>query len=206
MSGTAVGGASGGHIGGGPNDGTFGVMANGAPISTSLADDPEQRPTNINVMTGGAPPDASGMEDSPRGAAGYTTPVQSRGKDWALGKRSARAVPIRRAIHVVVRKDQLAIVADNAAASATAGGTVVAINGDTVEAVDQFVTQVRKHVDGWGIAGDGLYWRPVLLITVAPEGQRRADDLARLLKNSGFELRSNATAQNAKQDETHETR
>ena len=54
--------------------------------------------------------------------------------------------------------------------------------------MQEFVKAVEAQVDGWGIAGDNLYWRPVLEIQVGPDGQRRADDMARLLKNSDLEV------------------
>jgi hypothetical protein len=106
-------------------------------------------------------------------------------------------VPIRRTIRVVVRENQVSILPD---------GKVVPLKGDTVQSVDEFVKQVRDQIDGWGIAGNGLYWRPVISLSVAPDGQRRAADLARLLKNSGLELRTEDTAYNASGGAAHETR
>ena len=87
-----------------------------------------------------------------------------------------------------------------------AAGKVVPMHGDTVQSLDEFVKQVRDQIDGWGIAGNGLYWRPVIILNVGPDGQRRANDLARLLKNSGLELRTDETASNAPQGKSHETR
>jgi hypothetical protein len=180
--------------------------AAGAAGGVPMSNDPDQQPQpgNISVMAGSPPPDAvSGAPGGPahgRQPAGRGELAQSKGKDWALGKKPPRAVPIRRTIHVVVRADQMAILPENANPTiSTAGGTAIPMQGDTVEAVEPFVTHVRKCVDGWGIAGDGLYWRPVLVLVVAPDGKRRADDLARLLKNSGLELQSSDTAQSNKQ-------
>jgi hypothetical protein len=174
-----------------------------------MSNDPDAQPQpgNISVMRGSPPPDAAsgGTAEGPSGAhaPGRGSLAQSKGKDWALGKKPPRAVPIRRTIHVVVRHDQIAILPDNASpTSNAASGTVIPMPGDTVEAVEQFVTHVHKCVDGWGIAGDGLYWRPVLVLTVAPDGQRRAEDLARLLKNSGLEIRSGVTAQSSQKGQT----
>ena len=80
------------------------------------------------------------------------------------------------------------------------------MRGDTVESVDTCVKEVRDHIDGWGIAGNNLYWRPVVVLSVGPDGQQRASDLARLLKNSGLELRSDETAKHLPQGGAHETR
>ena len=80
------------------------------------------------------------------------------------------------------------------------------LRGDTVESLDDFVKQVRDQIDGWGIAGNGLYWRPVVVLNVMPDGRRRASDLARLLKNSGLDLRTDETASNVTPGAAHETR
>ena len=93
-----------------------------------------------------------------------------------------------------------------ASGPATASGKVIPLRGDTVESVDEFVKQVRDHIDGWGIAGTNLYWRPVVVLNVAPDGQQRASDLTRLLKNSGLEIRADETAKNSPQGSAHETR
>ena len=79
-------------------------------------------------------------------------------------------MPVRRTIRVVVREDQLAILPDDAGRTdgSAPAGKVVPMKGDTVESLDEFVKQVREHIDGWGMAGDGLYWRPVLVLNVGP--------------------------------------
>ena len=38
----------------------------------------------------------------------------------------------------------------------------------------------------WGIAGRGMYWRPVLLIEVTPDAEFRYAELKALLDNSGL--------------------
>ncbi len=38
----------------------------------------------------------------------------------------------------------------------TPSSKVVALKGDTIEAIDDFVVQVRNEINGWGIAGEGL--------------------------------------------------
>jgi hypothetical protein len=130
--------------------------------------------------------------------------AENRGKDWALKQKPPRSIPVRRTIHVTVVKDQLAILPDSG--PATAVEKVIPMRGDTVESVDEFVKQVRDHIDGWGIAGTNLYWRPVVVLNVSPDGQQRATDLNRLLKNSGLEIRADETAKNLPQGGAHETR
>ena len=40
----------------------------------------------------------------------------------------------------------------------------------------------------WGIAGRGLYWKPILKLYVHPGGELRAKDLEALLDRSGLEV------------------
>ena len=132
--------------------------------------------------------------------------LASRGKDWALREKPASAVPVRRTIRVVVRNDQLAIMSNSASPAGVTAGKVVPMRGDTVESIDEFVKQVHDQIDGWGIAGNGLYWRPVVRLQVEAGGQQRADDLARLLINSGLEIRTDQVANHSTQGTAHETR
>jgi hypothetical protein len=167
-------------------------------------------PTNVSVMMGSPPPDSSQppqLEGRDPRDKQQVIPPEQRGKDWALHKKGPRSVPVRRTIRVVVRQDQLLIRSDDSA-KAPAGGpeTIVKFHGDTIESVDEFVKQVQREIDGWGIAGNGLYWRPVLILTVTPDGAGRANDLSRLLKNSGLELKSESAARNASSEGPHETR
>jgi hypothetical protein len=72
----------------------------------------------------------------------------------------------------------------------------VRLAGATAAALDEFVTALQDTMRDWGMAGQGLYWRPVLVLNVGPDGEQRADDLTRMLQNSGLELRrASATAQ-----------
>jgi hypothetical protein len=114
---------------------------------------------------------------------------------------------VRRAIHVVVRANQLAILPDGAPVQTNAiSGRVVPMEGDTVLAIDDFVEEVKAEIDGWGIAGENLYWRPVVHLTIGPDGHQRAADLQRLLKNSGLELKAEQIATQTPTGVNHGTR
>jgi hypothetical protein len=123
-------------------------------------------------------------------------PATSHGANWAIQEKVPADVPIRRTIHVVVRSDRVAILPEPvASARAASGGKEVMLDDTTSANFDPLVSALREHIREWGTAGQGLYWRPVILLTVGPDGNRRADDLARLLKTSGFELRIASAAQ-----------
>jgi hypothetical protein len=206
----AQGGAGGGVAGGGGSTiGSAGTSV-AAMSDPNATPDASGNPQAVSVMMGSPPSDTSPNStfdaNEPRDQ-NRSLPPEQRGNDWALRQKPQRAVPIRRTIRVVVRENQLAILPNSPLnGQGAAAGKVVPMRGDTVLAVDDFVEQVRDQIDAWGIAGNGLYWRPVIVLTVGPDGQRRAADLARLLRNSGLEIRTDETANNAPQGNTHETR
>jgi hypothetical protein len=56
----------------------------------------------------------------------------------------------------------------------------------TVKAIDPLVTGIWEQMDAWGMAGKGMYWRPLLSIYIAPGAEQRFQDLDRLLQGSGL--------------------
>jgi hypothetical protein len=86
-------------------------------------------------------------------------------------------------------------------------GKEVPLPGPTRASLDDFVKALQDTMRDWGIAGQGLYWRPVLVLNVGPDGQQRAEELTRLLHNSGIELRrASATAQHDEGGDSRATR
>ena len=119
-----------------------------------------------------------------------------RGKDWAIRDRTPGSVSIRRTIRVAVRGDSLAVLPEQGVNEVAAAGREVPLVGPTALARDEFATAIESHIQEWGMAGQGLHWRPVIEMVVGPDGQHRADDLVRLLKGSGIEVKQDAVAQN----------
>ena len=98
-------------------------------------------------------------------------------------------MPIRRPVQVVVRQDRLVILPEKRVAQSPAGhARTVRLATRTSEAIDEFVSSLWEHMDEWGIAGVGMYWRPVLVLNVHRDGRARASDLKTLLENSGLEV------------------
>lgn len=150
---------------------------------------------------------AGSAAKSRRGESARAPLAASRGEDWALRRKNTQEVPIRRTIRVEVRGDQLAVLPDpSQAAARRPQPKAIQLKRDTVESIDEFVAAVQDRIDGWGTAGDGMYWRPVLQLHVTPDGERRADDLSRLLKNSGFELQPTDIANQPPQGKSRATR
>ncbi len=160
---------------------------------------------NASMMFGSPPPGAShNVHDDEKNRHSL---ADTRGRDWALKQKPQRTTPVRRSIRVTVGKDRLTILPEGASNTPIAGTCkVIPFHGDTVLSLDAFVREVRDEIDAWGMAGNGLYWRPVILLNVDPQGQQRAGDLERLLRNSGLELRTDETANNAPVRKSNETR
>jgi hypothetical protein len=115
----------------------------------------------------------------------------ARGKNWALLDANSQSTPIRRTIQVVVRGDRVAVLPEGAASAAgPPGGREIPLTGNSRDAYEPFVAAIETQIKDWGMAGRGLYWRPVLEVNVGPDGEQRAAEIARLLKNSGIELRT----------------
>ena len=110
----------------------------------------------------------------------------ARGKNWGLPGAARSAVPITRPVLIQCRAQGLTILDDDGSA---ARGRVIALGERTEKSVDELVSAIWDRIDSWGIAGNGMYWRPVLAFEVAPGGAQRFADLQVLLQDSGLEVR-----------------
>ena len=122
--------------------------------------------------------------------------AESRGSDWAVKQSTRSSVPIQRPIQVVVRNNQVALLPSrHTTRGAGATGTVISMDQSLDQVSDAFVEALRDRIDEWGLAGNGLYWRPVLELHVGPDAGQTAARLIHLMKDSGVEVRSPQTAQ-----------
>ena len=111
--------------------------------------------------------------------------AESRGKNWALPGASQGAVPVTRPLRIDVAADRIMIDPGDSGAAKRE----IRCTGPTEEAVEQFVSTMWEQMRGWGIAGRGMYWRPVLNLHVLPGGQQRAAELKDLLSGSGLDVK-----------------
>ncbi len=109
--------------------------------------------------------------------------ASSRGRNWGLPKNGG-AIPITRPVRIECYPDRLII----ASGRGGAGGKTIPLGQQTESAVVDMVFDVRQRVETWGIAGDGMYWRPVLNVYVAPGAEQRFEDLNLLLEDSGLNV------------------
>ena len=133
----------------------------------------------------------SGKGSSPSFSSGLGDSLKDRrGRNWALPAKRSGAVPISRPVRVVCRGDRLAILPDRSSEE----GKVILLGSSTEEAIDDFVSALWDHMKTWGIAGRGLYWRPILVLHVGPDGEKRAAELRKILEGSGLEVREQRMA------------
>ena len=78
--------------------------------------------------------------------------------------------------------DRLVVISDRG----RAGDKVVPLGPRTASSIDLFISAVWEQMEAWGMAGRGMYWRPVLQVRVAPGAERRFAELSALLEGSGL--------------------
>jgi hypothetical protein len=110
--------------------------------------------------------------------------AKHRGKDWGLPDAARGSVPISRPIRVRCQQDRLVIVPEKGLGHERS----VALGPRTEASIDEFVSAVWEHLESWGIAGYGMYWRPILSVHVAPDAERRYAEIATLLDGSGLNV------------------
>jgi hypothetical protein len=109
--------------------------------------------------------------------------ADSRGKDWGLRDMARGGSPITRSITIDCQRDRLVLVPESGLA-----GKTVPLGTRTEASMDDFISALWSYMDSWGIAGKGMYWRPVLQVNVAPDAEQRYQDLSRLLEGSGVSV------------------
>jgi hypothetical protein len=65
---------------------------------------------------------------------------------------------------------------------------VVAAPNELVSSIDEFVSAIWEHMEQWGIAVAGGYWRPILHVEVGYGADQRFRELQTLLEGSGMEV------------------
>ncbi len=146
--------------------------------------DPRHRPTKLDKP---GPDDDKQSRHKP--APGL---ADKRGKNWGLPDSASRSTPLPRPINVQCHADRLVVVPEQG----LGGRQEVTLDGPTVDSVDEFVSAVRLYMDkSWGMAGNRMYWKPILKVDVAPGGEARFEDLKTLLDDSGLEVVKRETNQ-----------
>ena len=153
-------------------------------LSPDPSDTQDTRSTDSTRITRNA---ASGQAEGSNvmGSATAAPIATSRGKNWGLPNSSRSAIGVTRPIHVGCYSDRLVVYPEK---GIVAPPRVVAIGQSTHDAIDDFVSELWAHMEAWGIAGNGIYWKPILVVEVAPDAKHRIDELEILLDSSGIKI------------------
>jgi hypothetical protein len=164
----AKGAAGGARIGGRPGDASSSSSAaGGAGSDVSSPNDPQSSQTATAQVS---------KEKRPKNIA------SRRGRDWGLPDAAAHTTPVTRPVIIRCAPNQLTIVPDdNRSLPQT-----IPLGERTEDSVDKLVSGVWDHMKGWGLAGRSMYWRPTLVMEVAPGAEARFEELQALLQDSGL--------------------
>lgn len=182
-----MGAARGSPAAGGGNGGGGGPGGNGSPPDAG--------------MSGGMPSPSfqfnqgqhnSQSEKDKQAAKRRESLAKARGHNWGLPNSSQSAVPLARPIQLECYADRLVLRAERGDKLHT--NKTILLSEHTVDSVDELVSRIWEHIDGWGIAGRGMYWRPILSMHVAADGNQRFADLQAILADSGLEIRGKPLA------------
>jgi hypothetical protein len=126
-----------------------------------------------------------GSRDAAAGGSAAASLAGKRGSNWASLATRDRPIPLRRPIRLECAADEFRILDDGGSRVETR----IPIGTHTVDSIDLLVNAVHAKVGRWGIAGDRMYWKPELVVSEAPDGRPRREELERLLADSGLETR-----------------
>lgn len=117
--------------------------------------------------------------------------ANKRGRDWGLTEKARSAVPLTRPISVQVTSKEFVLLSET---GNPLENRKVVLKPRTEESIDDFVKQIWTQVESWNLAGAGMYWRPVIVANVTPDGQQRFADLQALMADSGLEVKQKEVA------------
>ncbi|MDR2117405.1 MAG: hypothetical protein LBP87_13595 [Planctomycetaceae bacterium] len=106
----------------------------------------------------------------------------NRQENWALRDAVPFSTPVSRNIKIQCEANQFVLVPQ----TGLLGFRVVPITNSVYETADKLVTVIWEFMDSWGIAGEKMYWRPVLQVKVLPGGEQRFQELKSIFQNSGI--------------------
>src|SRR5690606_23736094 len=109
--------------------------------------------------------------------------AETRGSNWANAAASQRSSPITRPIHVLVKPEELSMLPERGASGAPLNS--ISFHQPTDKVLDDLAAALQERIKDWGLAGANMYWRPTLVLEIAPGAERHAVRLSQLLEDSG---------------------
>lgn len=159
-------------------------MADPARSSASPITDPKFDVMHPQQVVGNQIPVNDTSPNSAASAEVSRPLAEQRGRNWGLPAHERSAIPVTRPIRVDCFPDRLVLVPEKG----LDGIRVFYFAPSPHKAVEGLVKAIGDYVETWGIAGRGMYWRPVLSVHVAEGAQTQFQILRLLLKDSGLEI------------------
>jgi hypothetical protein len=111
--------------------------------------------------------------------------AERRGEDWGLRDAARGSVGVTRPIRIDCYADRLVVLSERSPSE----NKEIKLGRRTSASIDTLISEIWVHIESWGIAGRGMYWKPVLQIAVAPDAEDRFADLTTLLDGSGMTVK-----------------
>ena len=161
---------------------------------SSMAGNPAQDPTAS--PTDGTQPGAQqgapslNMDMTRNNQAGtggqQSEPVaRQRGRNWAWSEGPPSKTAVVRSIRVVCYSDRWVLMQDSTAPNQV----TIPIGQSPQQSAERLAKAITDRVSGWGIALGGGYWKPELVVDIAPGAEARCTQLERLLEGSGLTVK-----------------
>jgi hypothetical protein len=112
--------------------------------------------------------------------------AEQRGeKNWANPAANHAAFPNTRPIRIVCDADHLTMLPEG---RSRRGYKVIELGEDGEANARELVTSVWDRIESWGAAGQGMYWRPELIMEVEQGAEERFKELKTLMADSGLDV------------------
>ncbi|MGQ9605747.1 MAG: hypothetical protein ACUVTW_06060 [Thermogutta sp.] len=140
-----------------------------------------------SLQPGASPSSPTGRTAGPR-SLGDELNVQplatGRGVGWAVPGHDRGAIPVTRPIRIECYADRIVLVPEKGLDRPQ----VFTLEEGLESAVDRLIASLNEYMKSWGIAGNGMYWRPVLNVRTAPGAATVYRGLQILLQDSGLQI------------------
>jgi hypothetical protein len=125
----------------------------------------------------------SGAASTAASCASCQSLAKKKGVNWALPNIARGSTGISRPIAVECYSDRLVILPDP---NGRGRAQVIGVDGPLQDSIQEFVSGVWDHMEFWGMAVAGGYWKPMLKVQVARDAEARFLELQILLQDSGI--------------------
>ena len=161
----------------------------GAPSSANrhAASDAQRGEHAVNGPAGASDgPGGTAASGGSLGAVTCRSLAETRGRNWGLKDATPQSIGITRPIRVLCTDRHCILVPERGTGDAP---RVVTVGDSMRTAIDEFVSEIWKYTEGWGIAGRGMHWEPILSVEVRPGGETHFQQLQTLLHGSGIQVK-----------------